>query len=155
MSRGAPTRIEIPDPSLVVLVGASGSGKSTFAARHFAPTEVISSDFCRALVADDPNDQGATEDAFAVLNAIASRRLARGRLTVIDATNVQREARAPLLALAREHDLFAVAIVLDPPGEVCAARNAARPDRAFGESVIRRQRAALRRSLKGLQREGF
>jgi protein phosphatase len=148
-------KIELPDPCLVVLVGASGSGKSTFAASHFLRTEVLSSDFCRGLVADDPNDQSATEDAFAVLHEIAGRRLRRGRLTVVDATNVQREARASLMAVAREHDLFAVAIVLDLPEEVCAARNASRSDRSFGAHVIRRQRGQLRRSVKGLQREGF
>src|ERR1700750_3152169 len=115
-------KITLSSPSLVCLIGASGSGKSTFAARHFLPTEVISSDFCRGLVADDENDQSASEDAFAVLHEIRSRRLARSRLTVVDATNVQKEARAPLLRIARDHDLFTVAIVLDPPGDVCAAR---------------------------------
>ena len=148
-------RIELPDPCLVVLVGASGSGKSTFAATHFPPTETISSDFCRGLVADDPNDQDATEDAFAVLHEIAGRRLRRGRLTVVDATNVQREARAALLQVARAHDLFAVAVVLDVPEEVCIARNASRPDREFGAHVVRRQRGLLKRSLRHLQREGF
>ena len=139
--RGRPThadggvramKIELGDPCLVVLIGASGSGKSTFAARHFLPTETVSSDFCRALVADDPNDQAATKDAFAVLHEIASRRLARGRLTVIDATNVQKEAREPLVRIAREHDLFAAAIVIDTPEATCQERNATRPDRAFG-----------------------
>jgi protein phosphatase len=148
-------RIELPDPCLVVLVGVSGSGKSTFAATHFLATETISSDFCRGLVADDPNDQDASEDAFAVLDEIASRRLRRGRLTVVDATNVQREARAALLSVARAHDLFAVAVVLDVPEEVCVTRNASRPDRAFGAHVVRRQRGLLKRSLRHLQREGF
>ena len=148
-------KIDLPDPCLVVLIGASGSGKSTFAAQHFKATEVISSDFCRGLVADDPNDQSASEDAFAVLHEIAGRRLRRGRLTVVDATNVQREAREALVKVVREHDLFAVAVVLDLPGEVCAARNAGRPDRDFGEHVIRRQRSQLKRSLRHLQREGF
>ena len=148
-------RIELPDPSLVVLIGASGSGKSTFARTHFAATEVISSDFCRGLVADDENDQRATKDAFAVLHFIAGRRLAQPRLTVVDATNVQRESRRPLVNLAKEHDLFPVAIVLDPPEEVCQARNRARPDRDFGPHVVRQQRAQLHRSLKGLQKEGF
>jgi protein phosphatase len=155
MSREAPTRIEIPDPSLVLLVGASGSGKSSFAARHFAPTEVISSDFCRGLVADDENDQAASADAFAVLNFIAAKRLAQPRITVVDATNVQRSARKPLLQLAREHDLFAVAIVLDLPESVCQERNRARPDRTFGPHVVRQQRSQLKGAAKKLRREGF
>jgi protein phosphatase len=148
-------RIELPDPSLVVLIGPSGSGKSSFATRHFKPTEVLSSDFCRGLVADDPNDQAATKDAFAVLRHIAGKRLVNGRLTVVDATNVQREARKPLIALAREHDLFPVAIVLDLPEPVCQERSAGRPDRDFGAHVIKHQRSQLRRSLTGLQREGL
>jgi protein phosphatase len=148
-------RIGLPDPSLVVLVGASGSGKSSFAARHFAPTEVISSDFCRGLVADDENDQAATADAFAVLNFIAAKRLAQPRLTVVDATNVQRSARKPLLQLAREHDLFAVAIVLDLPESVCQERNRSRTDRDFGPHVVRQQRSQLKGAAKKLRREGF
>src|SRR3712207_9290209 len=106
-------KVTIPELSLVALVGPSGCGKSTFARRHFRATEVLSSDFCRGLVSDDENDQSATKDAFEVLHFIAGRRLRAGRLTVVDATNVQREARRPLVALAREHDLFAVAIVID------------------------------------------
>ncbi len=148
-------RIELPDPSLVVLVGPTGAGKSSFAGRHFKPTEVLSSDFCRGLVADDENDQAATADAFVVLHHIAATRLARGRLTVVDATNVQREARKPLVELARRHDLFAVAVVLDLPASVCRERNRGRPERDFGPHVVEHQRAQLRRSLKGLQREGF
>jgi protein phosphatase len=147
--------IAIPELSLVVLIGASGSGKSTFAARHFLPTEVLSSDFCRGLVADDENDQSATGPAFEVLHFIVGKRLDAGRLTVVDATNVQREARAPLVELARAHDVLPVAIVLDLPERVCEERNAARPDREFGRHVLRRQRQQLRRSIKGLQREGF
>jgi protein phosphatase len=147
--------VDIPELSLVVLVGASGSGKSTFAAKHFRPTEVISSDFCRGLVADDENDQSATPAAFGVLHYIAGKRLAAGRLTVVDATNVQTEARHALVALAREHDVLPVAVVLDVPDGVCVARNATRPDRDFGPAVIRRQRDQLKRGLKGLQREGF
>ena len=147
--------IDVPELSLVVLIGASGSGKSTFAAAHFAPTEVISSDFCRGLVADDENDQSASGDAFELLHFIAGKRLAAGRLTVIDATNVQPEGRKDLIGLAREHDVLPVAIVLDLPERLCASRNAARPDRTFGPHVIRRQRDQLRRSLRGLEKEGF
>src|SRR5215472_17618189 len=153
--RAAAREIDVPELSLVVLIGASGSGKSTFAAAHFAPTEVISSDFCRGLVADDENDQSASGDAFELLHFIASKRLAAGRLTVIDATNVQPEGRKELIRLAREHDVLPVAIVLDLPEQVCASRNAVRPERMFGPQVIRRQRDQLRRSLRGLEREGF
>ncbi len=147
--------IKIPDLSFVVLIGASGSGKSTFARVHFLPTETISSDACRALVADDENDQGSTKDAFEVLHFIAAKRLAAGRLTVVDATNVQAESRRPLVALAREYHCLPVAIVFDLPESVCQERNRTRPDRTFGPHVVRRQSADLRRSLRGLQREGF
>ena len=147
--------IDVPELSLVVLIGASGSGKSIFARAHFAPTEVISSDFCRGLVADDENDQSASRDAFDVLQFIAAKRLAAGRLTVIDATNVQPESRKELIKLAREHDVLPVAIVLDLPERVCVGRNAARADRQFGPHVISRQRDQLRRSLRGLEKEGF
>ena len=149
------TELKVPELSLVVLIGVTGSGKSTFARAHFKPTEVISSDFCRGLVADDANDQSATADAFEVLQFIAGKRLASGRLTVVDATNVQPEARRQLVLLAREHDVLPVAIVLDLPEKLCAERNAGRPDRDFGPHVLRRQRGQLRRGLRGLAREGF
>jgi protein phosphatase len=149
------TELSIPELSLVLLVGVTGSGKSTFARAHFKPTEVISSDFCRGLVADDQNDQSATPAAFEVLRFIVGQRLKAGRLTVVDATNVQPEARRDLVLLAREYDVLPVAIVLDLPERLCAERNAQRPDRDFGPHVIRRQRQQLRRHLKGLPREGF
>ena len=147
--------LTIPDLALVVLIGASGSGKSSFARAHFLPTEVLSSDFCRGLVADDENDQAATGEAFDVLHYIATKRLAAGRLTVVDATNVQLEARRPLLALAKEHDVLPVAIVLDLPEAICQERNRERPDRQFGPHVVRNHIRALRRSVRGLKREGF
>jgi protein phosphatase len=149
------TVLAIPELALVVLIGASGSGKSTFGRRNFGKHEVISSDFCRGLVADDENDQSATRDAFEVLNFIAGKRLTAGRLTVVDATNVQRESRQRFVELARAHDVLPVAIVLDVPEQVCLERNRSRPDRDFGAHVIRRQRDQLRRSLRGLAKEGF
>jgi protein phosphatase len=145
----------IPELSLVVLIGPSGCGKSTFARKHFKPTEVLSSDGFRALVSDDENDQSATDDAFAALHYVAARRLARGRLTAVDATNVQPEARKPLVALAREYHVLPVAIVLDLPERMCHERNRSRSDRDFGPHVIRNQRSQLHRSLRGLGREGF
>ncbi|MER7936997.1 MULTISPECIES: polynucleotide kinase-phosphatase [unclassified Streptomyces] len=148
--------LPVTDLSLVVLIGASGSGKSTFARRHFKPTEVISSDFCRGLVSDDENDQGATRDAFDVLHYIAGKRLAAGRRTVVDATSVQQESRRQLIDLAKKYDVLPVAIVLDVPEEVCAERNAARTDRAdMPRRVIQRHVRELRRSLRHLEREGF
>ena len=147
--------MKIPEPSLVLLIGPSGSGKSTFAREHFKPTEILSSDFCRGLVSDDETDQAATDDAFEVLHFITSKRLAAGKLTVIDATNVQVEARKPLLALAREYHYLTVAIVFNMPAKLCQERNEARPDRNLKPHVIRQQSQQLRRSLHNLKREGF
>src|SRR3954462_11750272 len=148
-------KISIPKLSLVVLIGPSGSGKSTFARKHFLPTEVLSSDFCRGMLSADENNQTVTSEAFALLHYVVAQRLALGRLTVIDATNVQPEARAPLVALARKYHCLPVAVVLNLPEEVCQERNRSRPDRTFGPHVIRNQRSQLRRSLRGLKREGF
>ena len=147
--------IELPIPSLAVLIGPSGSGKSTFAARHFQPTEVIASDRCRALVADDETDQTATADAFAILNAIAAARLGRGRLTVADATSVQSRARRNLLQLAQSKDCPVIAIVFNLDERICQERNAARTDRQTPRRAIANQRRDLSRSLRGLRKEGF
>ena len=148
------TRIHIPDVCLVVLAGVSGSGKSTWAARHFLPTEIVSSDFCRGLVSDDETDQTATTAAFEVLHTIVAKRLEAGRLTVVDATSVRPDDRRPLVELARRYHVLPVAIVLDVPPEVCQERNAARPERTFGPHVVRNQRSALRRSMARLPAKG-
>lgn len=148
-------KISIPELSLVVLIGPSGSGKSSFCRKVFLPTEVVSSDACRGLVSDNENDQAATNDAFDLLHTIVRKRLGRGRLTVIDATNVQPEARKSLVELAREYHVLPVAIVFDLPEKLCQERNVSRPDRQFGPHVIRNQAQQMRRSLRGLEREGF
>src|SRR5712692_4707371 len=148
-------KITVPELCLVVLIGPSGSGKSTFAREHFKSTEVLSSDFYRGLVSDDENDQSATKDAFEALHFVAAKRLAAGKLTVIDATNVQIEARKPLIALAREYHVFPIAIVFNLPEHLCHERNQQRPDRQFGPHVVRQHSIQLRRSLRGLEREGF
>ena len=148
-------KITVPELSLVLLVGPSGCGKSTFALQHFKPTEVLSSDYCRGLVSDDENDQTSTKEAFEVLHFVARKRLAAGRLTVIDATNVQPDSRKPLVALAREFHVLPIAIVFDFPEKVCQERNRTRPNRDFGPHVVRNQAQQLRRSLRGLEREGF
>lgn len=149
------TELKIPELSLVVLIGISGSGKSSFAKKHFKETEVLSSDKCRGIVSDDENSQSSTDDAFDVLYYIARKRLKNGLLTVVDATNVQEEARKPLVQLAKDFHCLPVAIVLDVPEKVCEERNKLRADRNFGKHVIRQQRVQLRRSIKRLKGEGF
>ena len=146
------TELRIPSMGLVVLVGVSGSGKSHFARRHFRPTQVVSSDACRAMVADDENDQAATADAFDLLHHIVRTRLRRGLLTVVDATNVQPKSRAALVQLAKDQDVLSVAIVLDVPESVATARNAARTDRDLPDHVVPRQRRELRRGMRDLHR---
>ena len=147
--------IAVPRPSLVVLIGPSGAGKSTFARKHFKRTEVVSSDFCRGLISDDESDQSATESAFEVLRLIAAKRLSAGRLTVVDATSVQPHARQPLLTLAHEQNVPAIAIVLNLPEDLCVSRSQARPGRPVPPEVVRSQVRDLAGSLPGLLNEGF
>jgi protein phosphatase len=155
LGEAQPARLTIPDRALVVLIGPSGAGKSTFAAKHFRATEIVSSDECRAMVSDDENDMSATPAAFRLLHAIAGERLRARRLTVIDATSVQRKWRIPLLALAVEHRRPTVAIVFDVPEELCIQRNRERAARNLGAEVIHRQVGQMERSLEGLGEEGF
>jgi len=129
--------IMIPELSLVALVGPSGCGKSTFARKHFKPTEILSSDYCRGLVSDDESNQAATVDAFEVLHFIAAKRLAAGKLVVVDATNVQADSRKPIIALARRYHCLPVAIVFDVPENLCHERDRQRTDRHVGPNVIR------------------
>ncbi|MGB4777601.1 polynucleotide kinase-phosphatase [Microbacterium sp.] len=149
------TVLDIPARSLVVLVGASGSGKSTFARAHFGPYETLSSDVFRGLVANDESDQSATAAAFDALLYVAGKRLDAGLLTVVDATSVQPEARRKLVDLAKSHDVLPVAIVFDLPEAVGIARNAERADRSIPAGVVKRQSDQLRRSLRHLTKEGF
>jgi protein phosphatase len=148
-------QVKIPELSLVILIGASGSGKSTFAQKYFKSTEIISSDYCRALVSDDESDQSVTQEAFEILHFIAAKRLAKGQLTVIDATSVKSEDRKSLLDLARQYHVLSVAIVFNLPERLCHERNQKRPNRQFGPHVVHQQRADLKRSLRYLKREGF
>ncbi|MBI3723723.1 polynucleotide kinase-phosphatase, partial [bacterium] len=145
----------VPDLALVVLVGASGSGKSTFARRHFKPTEIVSSDACRGIVGDDENDQTVTKEAFELLHTIAEKRLRLGRLTVVDATSVRREDRIQLVQLAKRVHVLPVAIVLEVPPRVCHERNRGRADRDFGPHVVSQQCSELRRGLKRIKQEGW
>jgi protein phosphatase len=153
--RSQPALIEIPDPSLILLIGSSGAGKSTFAARHFKPTEVISSDRCRAMISDDESDQTINDKTFALLHHIANLRLSVGKLTVIDATNLEFRARRPLLRMARKYRRPVCAMLFEIPIERCLENNRLRPERKVPEHVIvqheREQAAAIQR----LDREGY
>jgi predicted kinase len=147
--------LRIPEASLVLLIGAAGSGKSTFARKHFKNTEIVSSDALRAVVSDDEGDQSASGDAFELLRLIAAMRLRRGRLTVIDATNVQAAARKSILSLAEQNSAPAIAIVFNLPMAICLARNLARPHRLVSPEVIEKQVTDLMGSLPRLKLEGF
>ena len=155
MTAPDPTLLDIPDFALVVLIGATGSGKSTFAARWFSPREVISSDDCRGWVGDDAGDQSLSADAFDLVRFIAEKRLKNRRIAVVDATNVRATDRKSWIEIARRWHALPVAIVLDPGLDVCVARNKGRPDRNFGAAVPQRMIQEIRRGAGRLQNEGF
>jgi len=145
----------IPDPSLVLLVGPAGAGKSTFAARHFRPTEIVSSDRCRAMISDDESDQSVTAAAFGLLHHLARVRMEAGRLTVIDATNLQFKSRRPLLSMAHTYNFPLLAVVFNLSLETCLTRNLARPARFVSEEVIEQHTQDLALTLRRLEREGY
>jgi predicted kinase len=153
--RSVSQAISVPADALILLVGIAASGKSTFARAHFAPTEILSSDGLRAIITDDPTAQGATDDAFDLLHRILGMRLRRGRLTVVDATNVEDWARAELIAVARRHQRPSVAIVLDLPLPIALERNATRAAPRPPPGALRRQHRWLRDSISTLADEGF
>ena len=148
-------KLTVPELAVVVLIGASGSGKTSFCRQHFKSTEVLSSDFFRGLVGDDEGDQAVTKDAFEALRFVMEKRLALGRLVVVDATNVRTEDRKPFVEIARKYHCIPVAIVLKLPEKVCEARNSTRGDRDFGPQVISRQSRQVKRSIRFLKKEGF
>lgn len=147
----------LPDPCLVVLVGAAGSGKSTLARRLFAREEIVSSDALRAAVSGNEADQSASKLAFGILHRTVDRRLANGQTTVVDATNTRAEHRRPLLRRAQAATIPAVAIVLDLPPPVVLKQNATRRERVVDADVVKRHLAAIRHDLDhgGLTTEGF
>ncbi len=145
----------MPVPSLIVLIGVSGSGKSTFAKQHFAATQIVSSDFCRALICDDENDQGVNQEAFELLHLLIAKRLSLRKLTVVDATNVKATSRQPLLELAKSYDVPAIAIVFNFDLEFCLQQNAQRTYRVVPSETIAEQFQELQSSLPQLLNEGF
>jgi predicted kinase len=149
-----PIRIRLPGNTLVLLVGPAGCGKSTFAARHFRPTQVVSSDECRALISDDPADQRVSGEAFALMHFIVEKRLLVGRFTVCDATNLDRTARNSLVRIARRFGFNTAAIIFDIPLEVCVRRNSVRR-RVVPEDALRKQFAMFEKAKRSVDRDGF
>jgi protein phosphatase len=147
--------LTIPRRSLVLLIGPAGSGKSTFARERFSPLQIIESDHCRALVCDDETDQSSTRAAFDLVHFLVNKRLEFGKLTVVDATNVEVKARSGLLTLARDYNFTPVAIVFDVGKEVALRQNSQRRDRQVSASIIHRQYEDMQSSRKSLSREGF
>ena len=147
--------IAAPRSAVIVLIGASGAGKSTFARRHFGAYEIVSSDQCRAMVSDDENNQAATDDAFELLYCIVERRLHRHRLCVIDATNVKAKDRRGLVEIARKYQVPAIAIVFRLPEQLHYERSGTRADRTVPDDAIAHQLASLHDSAGGLIEEGF
>ena len=148
-------KLSFPELSLILLIGPSGSGKSTFARKHFLPTEIVSSDVCRGIISNDENDQSVSAEAFALLDHIIETRLKLGKLTVVDATNVDPALRRNLIQTARKHHCLPAAIVFKISAGVCHTHNQERKDRNFGPHVVSRQLSIMKRGLKGLKREGF
>jgi predicted kinase len=148
--------IVVADPSLVVLIGAAGAGKSSLASRHFQPDEILSSDAFRERIAGDAADQRVSAVAFRLLHRELERRLAARQLTVVDATNAVAANRAQLLRRAMSARIWASAIVLDLPADVVRSRNARRM-RVVDVEVVDRQLANVAATLSDdrLQREGF
>jgi protein phosphatase len=147
--------IIITAPSLIILLGVSGSGKSTFAKQHFAATQIVSSDFCRALICDDENDQSVNQEAFELLHWLVAKRLALRKLTVVDATNVKATSRQPLLDLAKSYDVPAIAIVFNFDLEFCLHQNSQRTHRVVPTEIIAEQFQELQTSIPMLAEEGF
>jgi len=148
-------RLTIPDPALVLLVGPSGAGKSTFAAAHFRPIEIVSSDALRAMLTDDPADQGASAEAFHVLSILVKGRLRRGLTTVVDATNLRAIDRRRYRQLATHHGIPTVAVAFDLPTQRYHAHNTRRPDRVVDESVVANQAERMSHALADLAEEGY
>ena len=148
-------KILIPTNSLVLIIGVSGSGKSTFAKQHFAATQIVSSDYCRALICDDENNQSVNQEAFELLHWLVAKRLALGKLTVVDATNVKAASRLPLLNLAKMYGVPAIAIAFNFELEFCLQQNVQRTHRVVPTEIIAEQFQELQSSLPQLVNEGF
>jgi protein phosphatase len=148
-------KLTVPDPALVLLVGPSGAGKSTFALAHFRPTEIVSSDAMRAMLADNAGDQYASAEAFHVLTILVNGRLRRGLTTVVDATNLRAANRKRYRAIANRYGVPTAAIAFDLPPQLYLARNSLRPDRVVEDDVVADQAERMAQALADLHAENY
>ncbi len=148
-------KLTIPDPALVLLIGPTGSGKSTFAAANFRPTEIVSTDHLRGLLSNDPADQSASADAFRILNLIVNGRLSRRLTTVVDATSLLAANRTRYRAMAARHDMPVLAIAFDFAAHTYHARNQGRYGRVVDSDVVDRQIEQMTRAMAALRSEGY
>jgi protein phosphatase len=146
--------IRVLRPSVIVLCGPAGCGKSTFADRHFRPTHIISSDLCRRLVCDDEIDQRYHSQTFALLNFLIGQRLSINRLCVVDSTAVSQGARKCLLALGRKYRVRTELFIFDISLETCLERDRRRP-RSVGPRVIGEQYRLFKQARESVRSEGF
>ncbi|HLB45143.1 MAG TPA: AAA family ATPase [Candidatus Limnocylindrales bacterium] len=148
-------KLTIPDPALVLLVGPSGAGKSTFARAHFGPTEIVASDAMRQMLSNDPADQGASAEAFALLSILINGRLRRRLMTVVDATSLRAANRTRYRRLAARYGLPVVAVAFDLPARTFHARNRGRDGRVVEDEVVDWQIEQMARALAAMPSEGY
>jgi len=148
------TSLRILRPSIVVLCGPAACGKSTFAQRHFRPTQIISSDWARALIADDERDQRVNGQAFALVHFLVEQRLTVNRLCVVDSTALTSQARKDLLDLAKKCQTPTTLILFDVPLETCVERDEKR-ERSVGREIVERQYEAFEQAKQTIRQEGF
>ena len=148
------TDARLPDPAMVVLAGAAGSGKSTWAANRFRTAEVVSSDALRAAVGSGPSDLDASVDAFALLDQIVAARTRRSLMTVIDTLGLDAERRGGYLRLARAMDLPALLVIMDTAAALCRERNRLR-DRPVPAPVLTEQLRKINKLVESATDEGW
>lgn len=149
-----PAIIKVPRRTLLVLCGPAGSGKSTFAVQRFPATNIVSSDYCRAMICDDENNQQVNRDAFELFHFIIQKRLSLGRFTVADSTALQPDARRKLRDLSRRFGFYGCLLIFNIPPEICLERNKSR-HRLVEEKVIPYHNNLLQQTLNSAPGEGW
>lgn len=139
--------ITIPKPSLVILVGPSCSGKTTFSKKYFEDDEIISMDL---------NNQGnkkAKENSIDILYNQISKKLEIGKIVVLDSSNLIESTRKVLLRFANEFHILPIAIVFNISEKECLKRNESKG--IVSDCLIKAQMTYLNKTLKTIEKEGF